>query len=218
MTHILPSYVLCDPRPVAKAAPYTFFLPGEAETRAVGEGDLVRLEFEYLHETEEWAGERMWLIVEGAGEDELLGRLDNHPAEPTSPLKAGDPISFRRHHILAITWARPEAAPPPPRYRTYWERCLVDQCVLDGEEPVECLYREQPEPLPEGDTYPDSGWRILGRRGDATDADMDVRDVSYVALGAVLNRDDSWLDWIDAPVGIYLARDFETDAYSELET
>jgi hypothetical protein len=194
MTQIVPSYVLCDPRPVAQAAPYTFFLPGKAETRAIGEGDLVRLEFEYLHEIEEWTGERMWLIVEQAGEDELLGRLDNHPAEPTSPLKAGDPIAFRRHHILAITWARPETAPPQPRHR------------------------EEPEPLPEGDTYPDSGWRILGRRGDATDADMDVRDVSYIALGAVLNRDDSWLDWIDAPVGIYLARDFETDAYSEIET
>lgn len=217
MSVIAPSYFLHDPRPTAKNSPYTFFLPDQAEIENVGKGDLVRLAFDYLHETKDWAAERMWVIVHQIGEDEILGALENHPAEPTSPLKAGDAIAFKRFHILDIEWAKPEDTPPPPLYRTYWERCLVDQCVLDGEEPVENLYREQPEPLPQGDTYPDSGWRILGRRGELTDAEMDVREVSYVALGAVLNVDDSWLAWIDAPVGTYLSRDFETNTYSEIE-
>ncbi len=42
---------------------------------------------------------------------------------------------------------------------------------------------------------------------------MEVRKFSYVALGAVLNRDDSWLAWIDEPVGTTLMRDFDTGRY-----
>ena len=217
MSGIAPSYVLRDPRPTAKSAPYTFFLPDEIEIESVGKGDLVRLGFNYLHETKDWSSERMWVIVDQVGDDEMRGTLDNHPAEPTSPLKAGDPIVFRRYQILGIKWARPETTPPSPLYRTYWERCLVDQCVLDGAELVENLYREEPEPLADGETYPDSGWRILGRRSDDTDADMDARKVAYVALGAVLNVDDSWLALIDAPIGTYLSRNFETNTYYEIE-
>jgi hypothetical protein len=210
-----PSYTLVDPRPIAVAAPYTFFLPSAAEIAAVGEGDIVKLTFEYFHEVEKWGAERMWVIVETVNEGGLVGLLDNHPDEPKSPLKAGDPIAFERHHILSIDWADPKATPPAPQERTYWERCMVDQCVLDGAEPVEFLYRDEPEPMLEGDTYPDSGWSIRGRRGEATEAVMDARDVAYVALGAVLNRDNSWVEWIDAPVGTQLMRDFETSTYFE---
>ena len=179
----------------------------------MGKGDLVKLTFDYPHQTEKWAAERMWVIVEVAEGDELRGVLDNHPDEPTSPLKAGDPVAFQRHHILAIEWANPEAAPPAVSHREFWDRCLVDQCVLDGEEPVEYLYREEPELADDADDHADSGWRIRGRVGEATEADMDAREIAYVALGAVLNRDDSWIEWIDAPVGTRLTRDFDTNTY-----
>lgn len=210
-----PGYALLDPRRLAAEAPYTYFLPSAAEIAAVGKGDLVKLVFEYDGEVETWEAERMWVIVEEAKEHGLGGLLDNEPDEPKAPLKAGDPIQFERHHIVDIAWADQKAAPPPAPHCSYWERCLVDQCVLDGEEPVEYLYREEPGPAREGDSFLDSGWSIRGRRGEATDADMDKREVVYVALGAVLNRDDSWIDWIDAPVGIRLMRDFETGTYFE---
>jgi hypothetical protein len=42
---------------------------------------------------------------------------------------------------------------------------------------------------------------------------MGERGAAYVALGAVLNRDDSWLELIDAPIGSAFMRDFETGAY-----
>ena len=212
-----PLYDLVDPRPIAERSPYTFFLPSAAEIAAVSIGDLVKLTFEYPHETEKWGAERMWVVVEKVSDNKIAGVLDNHPSEPTTSLKAGAIVRFARHNIISVRWANPDAAPRPNDYREYWERCLVDQCVLDGEESVENLYREKPEPLREGDTYPDSGWRILGRQGDLTNADMDARKISYVALGAVLNVDDSWLDWIDAPVGTYISRDFKTNTYSQVE-
>src|SRR3546814_13282525 len=90
--------------------------------------------------------------------------------------------------------------------------CLA-ACPLRSPEPVEFIYREEPDMQQDGDTYPDSGWRIRGRQGSASDADMEARKSSYVALGAVLNRDDRWRRWIDAPVGTALVRDFDRNIY-----
>ena len=207
------SYLVLDPRPDAASAPYTFFLPSPLEIAAVGEGDLVKLMFEYTHDIEKWAIERMWVIVQEVKGEAVRGLLDNDPSEPTSTLTAGDTILFERHDILAILWASPETAPRPHCYQEYWDRCLVDQCVLDGTEPVEFIYREEPDMASEGDKHPDSGWRIRGRMGDATDEDAEARKIAYVALGAVLNRDDSWLHLIDEPIGRALMRDFDTGKY-----
>lgn len=208
-----PFYVVLDPRPDAARAPYTFFLPSSSEVAAVGKGDLVKLMFEYTHDVEKWSIEQMWVIVLEVEGEAIRGLLDNDPFEPTSKLTAGDMILFERHDILAIRWSRPEPNPRPNDYREYWDRCLVDKCVLDGTEPVEFLYREEPDMASEGDKHPDSGWRIRGRMGDATDEEAEARQIAYVALGAVLNRDDSWLHLIDEPIGTAMMRDFDTGKY-----
>jgi len=208
-----PSYYIGDPGPIAAGAPYTFFLPSSEELAAIQAGDLVKLLFQYEQQIEKWGAERMWVTVEGHDGELLWGSLSNEPDEPTSPLKHGDRIEFERRQILAIVWDDPTTAPEPPDYREYWERCLVDDCVLEGAEPVEYLYREEPELAEEGDEYPDSGWRIRGRQSETTDKEMEDRKIQYVAIGAVLNRDDSWLPLIDAPIGSAFMRDFENGDY-----
>ena len=120
-------YEILDGRPLAADAPYTFFLPSPQELGSVGEGDIVKLLFEYSHETEKWDAERMWVIVGSANGQELVGVLDNDPYEPTTTLEAGNEVSFKRYNILAIDWKNSALAPPPVKYREYWERCLVDQ-------------------------------------------------------------------------------------------
>lgn len=68
-------------------------------------------------------------------------------------------------------------------------------------------------PPKDGDTYPDSGWRL---RGDWRAIDEDAfaaRKAAYVALGAVLNVDDSWLHLIDAPVGARFERDVASEPF-----
>ena len=206
-----PGYFIADPRPIAADAPYTFFVARPEEVAAVAQGDLVQLTFMYDPPGDQYEAERMWVTVTGVGGDFLTGRLDSEPEE--SRLKKGDAVTFRRHDIIHVYFEDAARVPPPDTRREYWERCLVETCVVDGEQPVEYIYREAPDLAGEGDKYPDSGWRIRGRRGEATIEAYDARDVQYVALGLVLNRDDSWLHLIDAPVGSRFSRDFGTGQY-----
>lgn len=76
--------------------------------------------------------------------------------------------------------------------------CLVDQCVLSDGVKVGFIYREAPEP---GDPHGDSGWSIRGEAGDASDAEIDARDIAYVPLSTVLAVDDSWRHLIDSARG-----------------
>lgn len=209
-----PGYALVDPRPIAAEAPYTFFLPTQEQLAALGEGDLVKLIFEQDLPGEEWVAERMWVRIITVREDDLTGVLESLPDE--LPLQAGDEVQFSRYHVTAIYWLDPASAPPTGGYRQYWEKCLVDACVLDGSEPVEYIYRETPSMGGEDDAFPDSGWRIRARRGNASDTEIEGREVQYVALGTVLNWDDSWLQLIDAPVGSAYKRNFATGGYEQL--
>lgn len=215
MTIRASGYRLIDPRPLALKAPYTFFLPAEEQIAALRPDDLVKLLFEHVPAGLEWGEERMWVTIERVTADGFTGRLDNKPFEPTATLRVGDEITFRDYHILDTIWDEPRKSPPKPERREYWERCLVDASVLDGSSPVEFIYRETPELALVGDKFPDSGWRIRGKAGGSHIISDKVGKPQYVALGAVLNRDDSWLAFIEAPVGTRLVRDFATDSYVE---
>jgi hypothetical protein len=72
---------LRDGDEAAAESPYTFFIPLREERVEVVVGDLVKLGFEYEWETEEYGGERMWVIVTSKSGLEFSGSLDNQPWE-----------------------------------------------------------------------------------------------------------------------------------------
>ncbi|WP_295636441.1 DUF2185 domain-containing protein [Novosphingobium sp.] len=202
---------LRDADEAAAESPYTFFIPLREERVQVDVGDLVKLGFEYEWQTEEYGGERMWVRVTSRTGLSFAGILDNEPFE--KGLVLGLPVKFGIEKILSILWANPNAHPLVEEEKGYWERCMVDSCVIDDGVPVQYLYREEPEPLEEGETYPDSGWRIRGQFDHASAPQLDDRKISYLALGAVLNRDDSFLALLDAEVGSAFERNFQTGEY-----
>jgi hypothetical protein len=205
------TYTLDDPRIVQKKAPYTFFLPSQREIASVRPEDIVKLIFRSQPESLECASERMWVIVKQVTPDGLVGALDNDPID-FPQLKAGSTIRFQPHHVISVIFeGHPEDE--EPEQRSYWERCMVDKCVREDKVPVYYLYREEPDLDQEGDKYPDSGWRIRGDYRHIRDEERDARNAEYIALGAVLNIDDSWLHLIDAPIGSAFMRNFETGVY-----
>lgn len=204
-----------DPRENAADAPYTFFLPSENELLAIAQGDQVKIIVRSHPPSPEWDAERMWFMVTAASGEHLTGTLDNQPCD-IPQLQPGAALQFRRSDVTDIIWAddRLTAPPRPAPRREYWDRCLVDRCVLDGNTLVHFLYREQPDPATLDDEYPDSGWRIRGDYREVDDAELDEREVAYVALGAVLNRDDRWVHLIDAPIGSGFIRDWTSHSFN----
>jgi hypothetical protein len=202
---------LRDGDAAAAESPYTFFIPLREERVQVAVGDLVKLGFEYDWDTQDYAGERMWVEVTEKAGLTLTGTLANEPWE--KGLERGMEVAFGVENILDIEWAKPDQHPPFHKHQSYWSRCLVDECVIDGIAPIGYLYREEPDMRGEEDQYPDSGWRIRGQLDHPVADAPDDRKISYLALGAVLNRDDSIIDLLDAPVGSAFARDFATGLY-----
>jgi hypothetical protein len=120
-------------------------------------------------------------------------------------------VQFKRSDVTALIWKENRQTPPPPSMRReYWERCLVDRCVVEENMPVHFLYREEPDMAQPGHTFPDSGWRIRGDYRNLDQPEIDARALDYIALGVVLNHDDSWLHLIDEPTGAAFIRDWES--------
>ncbi|MCE9520910.1 MAG: DUF2185 domain-containing protein [Alphaproteobacteria bacterium] len=208
------AYDLVDPRPAASAAPYTFFPPTLERLQAIGVGDLVKLMFRANPPSEKWDCERMWVLVTAVEADALEGDLDSSPSDMPG-LECGARVKFRRELAIDVIFGDvvKEKGLPKDSRREFWERCLVDRCVLDEGVQVHYVYREEPDMGNDGDKHPDSGWRIRGDMRNCSEEELDARKVQYVAIGAVLNRDDSWLHLIDEPIRSAFDRDFETGVY-----
>jgi hypothetical protein len=155
----------------------------------------------------------MWVTVTSVHDDQLEGGLDNDP-DDIPGLEAGAPVSFFYWNIVAVQFA-PEHGIPSSRdtRREYWERCFVDKAILEGRLKVGYLCREEPDASGPDEIYPDGGLRIRGDMRNQPDEAIGAREATYMALGAVLNRDNSWLYLIDEPVGNAFDRNFDDDTY-----
>lgn len=194
------TWTIVDPRPVAALAPYTYYLPAEALLAAIVTGDLVKAVFRPEPPNRKYDAERMWVRVTAIDGEMLTGELNNEPFD-IPQLQVGSIVQIPRSHVIDIDWADPETAPQKPSRRWYWERCMVDDCVAEGRSHADYLYREEPRLTREDDKDADSGWRIRGT-DEAIEADAaNGREAAYIALGAVLNKDDRWIHLIDEPVG-----------------
>lgn len=196
-----PGIALDDPRPIAAESPYTFEMPHEAELAALGPGDGVQAIFRQSEGETEYGAERMWVLIERIENDVVLGVLDNTPHD--MPLiEAGMPVAVPLTHVISTVFREGKQRPSTPRRRQFWDRCMVDACVVEGRSHVDYLYRELADMAQEGDEYPDSGWRFRGTH-EEVEADS-VNNISpvYVAIGKVLNEDDRWLHLIDEEPGV----------------
>ncbi len=197
------AYAVRDPRPNAQEAPYTFYLPPQDHLDAIVAGDIVKLVIESQPASREFDAERMWVQVTDREGSQITGALDNIPLD-IPQLTAGTALNFEDYKIIDIDFQDKENRPAlkalsKPKQKQYWDRCMVDDCVLDGYVRVGYIYREVPDLTQKGDENPDSGWRIRGDVQQMTDDQYENGVPAYVALGAVLNQDDSWIHLIDSP-------------------
>lgn len=206
-----------DPRPIATASPYTFELPFPQEIAALSPGDGVQAIFREVAGGRHYGAERMWVLVDRIeGGFFVVGRLDNEPYDMPL-LKLGDPVRIPLSYVISCTFAEGKTPPALPKRRSYWERCFVDACVVEGRSHADYLYREDPDMTRDGDKEPDSGWRIRGT-DEAISADEQLGEKPmYIALGKVLNKDDRWIHLIDSPIGSAFQWDAERGNYIELE-
>lgn len=212
---VLPAGIqLDDPRPIAAGSPYTYFLPADAELAALEPGDHVKTIFRETAGGCEFDAERMWVLLDAIDGGFAAGRLDNEPSDMPS-LRCGDAVRVPLTHVIDVNYREGKQWPDVPERREYWDRCLVDPCVIDGRSHADYLYREEPDMTRDGDKYPDSGWRIRGTdEGIEEDKSVD-KAPEYVAIGVVLNADDRWLHLLDQEVGCAFKWDAVQDDYVE---
>jgi hypothetical protein len=187
---------------VAAQNKYTFFKSPREAIALVRPGDIVKLIFMFeSSDPEAPRAERMWVIVDRIdGDGRFCGRLDNQPRW-IKDLKPGDDVAFDARHIINTQYDSDDNL-----VERYIKRCYVTQRVLRDGAKVGYLYREAP------DQDNDSGWRFTA--GDESDAYMDDADnAAYVSIGAVLSKDDSFIDLLDAPAGAAFQWDARAKAF-----
>lgn len=198
----MPTWKLVDADPIAAENPYTFYKPSREVIARLRPGDVVKLIFRFESDDPDApSAERMWVIVdECLADGHFRGRLDNQPRH-IKDLHHLDEVTFSACHVINT-----QIDDDDNLVERYILRCFVTARVLEDGQKVGYLYREAPD----DDT--DSGWRFMA--GDESETYMDdAKNFSYVSLGAVLSRDDSFRDLLESPVGSVFVRHPETGLF-----
>jgi len=204
-------WFLEDVRELVEVAPYTFYIPSPEVLAQLEPGHTVKLYFvSDDEEFDEVITEQLWVRITGIEGDEFRGELESEP-EAIPELQAGDEIEFASDHIIDTQLEDPISNV----VQKYASNCFVTSRVLEDEQPVGSLYRENPAEA--GDDLPQfSGWNIMA--GDEDDTYLDNPDNwHYVPLGTVLDIDDRFIDVLDAPFDAEFEYDPETDSFVEVE-
>lgn len=201
-----PSWHLDDAAIIAAENPYTFYKPSAEAIALLGPGNLVKLIFAFESDDPSAPrAERMWVRISRIEGERFHGTLDNDP-KYIRDLKDTDPVEFEARHIIQTDVDDPRGDPTA----RYWPRCFVTRRVLYEGVRVGYLYREEP------DSKDDSGWRIMA--GDESDEYMDEpKNYAYVALGAVLREDDSFVDLLETPAPCAYSRNTATERFEPTE-
>ncbi len=201
----MPSWYLEDASATAHAHPYTFYKPSAEIIGKIKIGEMVKLIFCFESDDPKAPrAERMWVLVDGMdGYGGFTGKLDNEPCY-IQDLQAGNAVVFRDIHIIDT-----EHGEPGNVVEKYTARCFVTHRVLLDGAKVGYLYREAPE------YENDSGWRLMA--GDESTEYMDdAANIAYVSLGAVLDKDDSFVDLLGEEVDAQFEHDDGTGAFVRL--
>ena len=200
------SWWLTDATESQQRSPYTFYKPSNTTIGQLITGSLVKLIFEFDDpDPDVPSAERMWVKVRKIDGGRFLGELDNVPHH-IKTLQLGACVEFESRHIIQTDID--EVA--PDLVQKYLPRCFVTRKVLYDGEKVGRAYREEPE----GEN--DSGWRILA--GNETEEYMDDEEnVFFVSLGAVLNKDDSFVHLLTSAVGTTYERDLDTGKFKKID-
>lgn len=190
------SWKLTDSEQLAKKHKYTFYKPSREITKNLKVGNIAKLTFEFdSSNSEHPSAERMWVEITEINGEKFKGKLDNHPFY-LHELYAGDEIVFEHKHIIDHDLELSE----PNLVDKYYDRCFVTNKILYENAPINYIYREEPMKKDEERDYVDTGWRILS--GDESDEYMnDSENISLVSLGAVLSRDDSFIELLKSEIG-----------------
>ena len=197
---------LRDAEQTSREHPYTFYKPSQAVIQKLGPGSQVKLIFEFRNQEPVGpSAERMWVEITDVAGDRYRGVLRNKPVY-IKGLALDDSVEFEEKHVIDTEYKDPD----PGLVEKYIVRCFVTNRVLYGRERAGYLYREEP------DEDKDSGWRLMV--GDESDEYMnDPENISYVSLGAVLDRDASFIDLLDEPAGSAYRRNETTGRFESYD-
>lgn len=192
------SWRLEDAAALAQRYKYTFFKPSAEEIALLKPGNEVKLIFSFDNPDPKGPrAERMWVkIVRIEPGGHFTGTLDNDP-NYIKDLKYQDLVEFEEKHIISTNLDFEEAE--ENIVEKYIHRCIVSHRVLYQGEKIRFMYRQEGlGELQQG--IHDTGWVFTA--GSESSAYLnDPENLDMVSLGAILNRDESILPFLEAPVG-----------------
>jgi hypothetical protein len=206
----MPSWTLENVKEIQDSAPYTFYRPSEAIIDCLKPHEAtVKLMFSFeSDETDVPAAERMWVILDEIAEDgSFKGTLDNDPYY-IKDLKAGDEVRFKREHIMQYHTLEELDIDDENagKLEPYLKRCIVSNEIMKNKKRIGYIYRKEPT------EDKDSGWYIM--TGEENETYLENTDnFQYIALGVVLNNDDSFIHLLNEPAGSEFERDIVTGTF-----